>query len=157
MLKNIIKYLFICFSLFLLGGCASTGMIKANAEKTTLVKKFNNPPEWKSGLYLYRYTPLNFGAAIVRSTHLDNFLIARLKHKEFVYLDVNPGEHTIPTESEFGLNELKLLFKAGKKYFVRQYIKMGVFVGGSNLVQMDEAKAKKDLKEDNYKLMEFKK
>lgn len=34
---------------------------------------------------------------------------------------------------------------------------MGVFVGGSNLVQMDETKAKKDLKEDGYKLMEFKK
>ncbi len=36
-------------------------------------------------------------------------------------------------------------------------MKIGVFVGGSNVVQMDEEKAKKDLKEDDYKLVEFKK
>lgn len=34
---------------------------------------------------------------------------------------------------------------------------MAFFVGSSNLVQMDEKKARKDLKEDAYKLMEFKK
>lgn len=58
-------------------------------------------------------------------------------------MDVNLGEHTISTESEFGLNELKLLLKAGKNYFVRKYMKIGVFVGGSNVVQIDEEKLKK--------------
>ena len=66
-------------------------------------------------------------------------------------------ENTVSTESEFGLNELKLLFEAGRNYFVRQYMKIGVFIGGSNAVQMDEEKAKKDLKKDGYKLAEFKK
>ena len=34
---------------------------------------------------------------------------------------------------------------------------MGVFVGGSNIVQVEDEKAKKALKEDSYTLVEFKK
>jgi hypothetical protein len=56
-----------------------------------------------------------------------------------------PGdrEHTISTESEFSPNSLRLLLERGKNYFVRQYIKLGAFVGGADLevIEPEQAKA----------------
>ena len=72
-------------------------------------------------------------------------------------MDVEPGEHIISVESEFSPNKLKILFEKGKNYFVRQYLKIGIFVNGSNVVLMDEEKAKKALKDDDYILVEFRK
>jgi hypothetical protein len=37
------------------------------------------------------------------------------------------------------------MFEAGKNYFIRQYIKMGVFVGGAGLEQVPEEQGKKDI------------
>lgn len=42
------------------------------------------------------------------------------------------------TESEFSPNDLLVKTESGKNYFVRQYIKMGVFVGGAGLELVDE-------------------
>lgn len=50
--------------------------------------------------------------------------------------------HKISTESEFSPNHLLIKADSGKNYFVEQYIKLGVFVGGANLRLVDEAKAK---------------
>ena len=72
-------------------------------------------------------------------------------------MDVEPGEHIISVESEFSPNKLNILFEKGKNYFVRQYLKIGIFVNGSNVVLMDEEKAKKALKDDDYILVEFRK
>ena len=50
--------------------------------------------------------------------------------------------HVISTESEFSPNTLALMIDAGKNYFIRQYIKMGLFVGGADLEAMSEEKGK---------------
>ncbi|WP_297576237.1 DUF2846 domain-containing protein [uncultured Campylobacter sp.] len=158
MFKNIFKFLLLCCGLFLLTGC-STGMVKASPERSALVKEFNNPPEGKAGLYLYKHTAGSFrspGEAL-RTAYLDDQAIAKLKQYYFIYMDVEPGEHTISVESEFSPNKLKILFEKGKNYFVRQYLKIGIFVNGSNVVLMDEEKAKKALKDDDYILVEFRK
>ena len=42
--------------------------------------------------------------------------------------------------------------EAGKKYFVQQYIKPGVFVGGANLKLVDDAQGQKAINE--YRLAE---
>ena len=65
----------------------------------------------------------------------------------YFYKEIEPGSHQISTESEFGYNHLTLETEAGRNYFVRQYIKMGVFVGGSNLEVVSEERAKKDILE----------
>ncbi len=122
-----------------------------------MVKEFNNLPEGKAGLYFYRHTAGNFAFGIIKTAYLDYQAIAKLKHHYFIYMDVEPGEHTISVESEFSPNKLKILFEKGKNYFVRQYLKIGIFVNGSNVVLMDEEKAKKALKDDDYILVEFKK
>jgi hypothetical protein len=37
------------------------------------------------------------------------------------------------------------MFVAGKNYFVRQFIKMGMFVGGAGVEQISEEQGKKDV------------
>ncbi len=64
----------------------------------------------------------------------------------FFFADVESDrEHVISTESEFPPNHLKLYTQANKKYFVRQHIKMGVFVGGADLEAVDEKNGLEDL------------
>jgi hypothetical protein len=35
-----------------------------------------------------------------------------------------------------------MLFESGRNYFIRQFIKMGVFVGGAGVEPVEEAKGK---------------
>jgi len=51
--------------------------------------------------------------------------------------------HKIETESEFSPNTLELVVEAGKNYFIRQFIKMGVLSGGSDLEKMPEDQGQK--------------
>ena len=54
-------------------------------------------------------------------------------------------EHKISTESEFSPNDLLVKTESGKNYFIKQYIKMGAFVGGANLKLVDEKEGKEDV------------
>jgi hypothetical protein len=60
----------------------------------------------------------------------------------FFHTEVSGDEHEVSTEFEFSPNTLKLMFDAGKNYFVRQYIKVGAFVGGADLELIPEAQGK---------------
>ena len=66
----------------------------------------------------------------------------------FFYEEVEGDKfHTISTESEFSPNDLIVKVKSGMRYFIRQYIKFGVFVGGAALELVDEEKGKKEVSE----------
>ena len=57
----------------------------------------------------------------------------------FFYEEILGGkEHKISTESEFSPNDLIIKTEDGKNYFVSQYIKLGVFVGGAGVELVDE-------------------
>ena len=64
----------------------------------------------------------------------------------FFYTQV-PGDksYQIATESEFSPNSFAATLAAGKNHFFRQYIKMGVFVGGANIEAVPEEQGKKDV------------
>ncbi|XOC77871.1 DUF2846 domain-containing protein [Haemophilus influenzae] len=53
------------------------------------------------------------------------------------------------TESEFSNNDLNIKTESGKNYFIRQYIKFGVFAGGANLEQVSEEEGKKAISKLN--------
>ena len=55
-------------------------------------------------------------------------------------------EHKISTESEFSPNDLLIQAADGKHYFIRQYIKLGVFVGGAGLELVDEVEGKQAIR-----------
>lgn len=123
-------------------GCASVDMAsKAESEKA---KQFNPPAEGKAGVYIYRNSFV--GKAIKKDIWVNGTCIGESAPDVFFYTEVEGGKaHKIDTESEFSPNTLELMVDAGKHYFVRQYIKMGVFVGGAGVEQVPEAQGKADL------------
>lgn len=131
-------------SLLLIGTLILTGCAKTTMESDTKseeAKKFINPSKAQSGLYIYRDQGF-FGAALKKSLYVDDKFIGESAPNVFFHKVVDAGKHKISTESEFGKNDLNLTTEGGKNYFIRQYIRMGVFVGGANLEQVSEEKGK---------------
>jgi Protein of unknown function (DUF2846) len=125
-------------SLSVMVGCASVPM--ASKELDAKAKTFAVPSEGKAGLYVYRDSSL--GAALTKKVSLDGQVIGATASKTYFYTEVLPGSRTLATESEFSDNVLGIAVQVGKNYFVRQYIKLGVFVGGANLELVDEKTGK---------------
>lgn len=104
-------------------------------------KKFAEPVQGKAGLYVYRDS--NLGAALKKDIRVDGECLGESAPKVFFYKEVaGDKDHTISTESEFSPNILTLHTKSGKNYFVRQYMKMGLLVGGANLELVEQSKGK---------------
>ncbi|MAY41654.1 MULTISPECIES: DUF2846 domain-containing protein [unclassified Neptuniibacter] len=122
----------------LLTGCASVPM--ASVEEDLAKKQFSAPPPHLAGLYIYRNS--NFGAALKKNILIDGQIIGESAPMTYFYKELEPGTHQLSTESEFSDNALTVAMEAGKNYFVKQYIKMGVFVGGANLEPVDEIEGK---------------
>lgn len=126
-----------------LSGCASVPM--APKEEDAKAKTFEQPSKDVSALYLYRNSFV--GQALTKNISLDGKLIGPTANKVYFLKMVPPGKHTVSTQSEFSDNHLEIETEGGKNYFVRQYIKMGVFAGGANLEIVDEEQGKQDVLE----------
>ncbi len=126
----------------LIAGCASVDM--ATKEESARAKEFNPPRPGNAGVYVYRNSFV--GKALKKDIWIDGKCIGESAPDVFFYAEVE-GEktHKIDTESEFSPNTLELMLAAGKNYFIRQFIKMGVFVGGAGLEQVSEEQGKKDI------------
>ncbi|MCL2459219.1 MAG: DUF2846 domain-containing protein [Desulfobulbus sp.] len=136
------KFVTVLFVPFLLAGCASVP--KENAQQSQLAKQFNPPSNGNAALYIYRSGVI--GAALKKDVWVDDKCIGETAPNIFFYEEVRGDmEHKISTESEFSPNDLSLYTESGKNYFVRQYIKIGVFVGGAGLELIDEANGKAEV------------
>jgi len=94
-----------------------------------------------AGLYIYRTTGV--GGALKKSVWVDGHCVGETAPNVFFYEEVKGGEpHKVSTESEFSPNDLMITTEAGQNYFINQYIKMGVFVGGANLKVVDDTSGK---------------
>ena len=144
MLKKILMLFTLVFSVYL-AGCATVPM--APTADDQLRKQFSAPSEGTAGLYIYRNS--NFGGALTKQLSLDGQLIGATAPMTYFYREVSPGQHTLSTQSEFSDNDLIIKTDQGMYYFVRQYIKMGVFVGGANLELVPEEEGKKGVSECN--------
>lgn len=136
------KLLLVTSVAILLGACAKVPMedIKASNE----AKQFNPPSSSHSGLYIYRDSFM--GQALKKDIWVDDQCIGESAPDTFFYVEVDGGkEHKISTESEFSPNDLYIQTETGKNYFVRQYIRIGLFVGGANLELIDDEEGKKDV------------
>lgn len=126
----------------LASGCTSVPM--APKDQNAQAKQFNAPTSGKAGLYVYRSG--NFGAALKKDVWVDGECVGETAPNVFFYKEVEGDkDHTVSTESEFSPNALTVNTKSGENYFVRQFIKMGVFVGGAGVEVVDEAKGKKQI------------
>ena len=126
-------------------GCASVPM--EGMEETSIVKKFNPPVEGSSGLYIYR--PSSLGGAVKMDVWVDGKCIGESAPYVFFCEEVEGDKsHKVSTESLVVTKDEQLIkVKSGMHYFIRQYIKFGVFVGGAGLELVDEEKGKKEVSE----------
>lgn len=124
----------VIISVSLITGCASVPM--APMEQDSALKVFSPPAADKAGLYVYRNSFV--GQALKKNVYVDRVLLGETANKTYFYKEIAPGEHQISTESEFSDNAITFQAEGGKNYFARQYIKMGVFVGGANLEMVSE-------------------
>lgn len=120
--------------LALLSGCASVPM--ESADKDQALKQFSAPAEGQAGLYIFRDS--NFGGSLKKSVKIDGQVIGETAPKTYFYRSITPGPHVLATESEFSDNTITLEAVAGKNHYVRQSMKMGVFVGGAKLTEVSE-------------------
>ena len=124
-----------------LSGCASVPM--GSKESDAQAKTFAAPSPGNAGLYIFRNSFV--GQALTKTVFVDAKSIGTSANKVYFYKEVPAGKHTISTQSEFSDNALEITVEAGKHYFIRQYIKMGVFVGGANLELVSEEEGKKEV------------
>ncbi|EPW6433341.1 DUF2846 domain-containing protein [Vibrio parahaemolyticus] len=86
------------------------------------------------------------GAALKKYVYVDGECIGETAPGIFFYHEVEGNkEHQVSTESEFSENHLTIYTEEGRNYFVNQYIKMGVFVGGAGVELVDENKGKAEV------------
>ena len=131
----------IAASLFMTG-CASVTM--ATKDESAKAKEFNQPSPGNAGVYVYRNSFV--GRALKKDIWIDGKCVGESAPDVFFYTEVPGGKtYKIDTESEFSPNTLELMLAAGKNYFIRQYIKMGVFVGGAGVESIAEEQGKKDV------------
>jgi len=130
----------VCLILFV--GCATIPM--ESTEKNEMAKSFNPPTDGNAGLYIYRSG--SFGGVLKKDIWVDEKCIGESAPNVFFYEEVQGDEeHKISTESEFSPNDLLLKTDSGNNYFIHQYIKFGVFVGGAGLELVDEETGKKEV------------
>lgn len=120
----------------LFSGCASVQL--EDPAKSEQAKAFAAPSPGKAGLYVYRSTGV--GTAVKRDLWVNGECLGRSAQNVFFYTEI-PGDatHTVATESEFSPNQITVDTQAGENVFVQQYIKMGLFVAGANVKQVDAA------------------
>ncbi|WP_420549926.1 DUF2846 domain-containing protein [Curvivirga sp.] len=127
---------------FFVTGCASVPL--ESGEKSQQVKQLKTPPEGKAGLYIYRKG--FFGGGLKKDVWIDGKCIGETAPDIFFYEEVDADkEYEISTESEFSPNDLIINAKDQMLYFIRQYIKPGLFVHGADLELIDEEKGKQDI------------
>ena len=136
------KAITLSVAIALLSGCASVSM--EAKEKSDTAKTFGPPTPGMAGVYLFRSG--NFGAALKKDLWINGKCVGESAPNVFFYEEVKGGaEHTVSTESEFSPNDLILNAVAGVNYFIRQYIRLGVFVAGANLELVSEEEGKKEV------------
>lgn len=122
-----------------LSGCASVPTMHQTAALEAI---HGNPPEGQARIYIYRDDPL--GQSLYKALYVDGKCLGETAPNTFFYADVEGDkDHFVSTESEFSPNHLFIHTKANEKYFIQQFLKMGVFVGGAALTQVDKNTALK--------------
>ncbi|MBR9753432.1 MAG: DUF2846 domain-containing protein [Gammaproteobacteria bacterium] len=132
---KLLKSISVAVFLSVITGCASVNMTPM--EDSTEAKKFEMPSEGMAGIYIYRRDSM-FGAAIKKDIWINGDCIGETAPGIFFYEQVKGGEdYEISTESEFSPNALNLAVQPGANYYIEQYMKIGMFVGGANLRVVD--------------------
>ena len=134
------KIVFLTTTSVLFAGCASVPT--EQVEVSNVLKQVKAPSANNAGLYIYRSNSM-VGGALKKDVWVDDECIGETARGTFFYHEVLGNiQHKVSTESEFSPNDLMIDTKTGNNYFVKQYIKPGLIVGGAGLKLVPEAEGK---------------
>lgn len=111
-------------------------------EKDEMAKGLT-PAEGKALVYILR--PTAFGALIRMTVKCDTVPIGSTKANNYIYAMLDPGPHTLISHSE-NTFKLDITLEAGKTYYIKQQVKMGIAIAETGLVIIDEQEGQKYLK-----------
>lgn len=133
--------------LLMLSGCITPPTVPiVDSAEAKKAKAFNPPKKGMAGIYLYRKNEY-VGSALKKTLWIDGKCIGDTATGVFFYQEVEGNkDHIISTQSEFSPNDMTFHTDAGKLYFIEQFIKMGVFVGGADLVEREKNVGKEQVR-----------
>ena len=121
--------------------CATVPM--ASAEKDAKAKTFITQPD-KANIYVYRNEL--FGAAVKLDLSLDGKPLGKTVAMSYFAVEVEPGKHTLISTAE-NISTLEVESKAGNSDFIRQEVKMGIWLPRSELQIVDAQVGRKSVLE----------
>ncbi len=101
------------------------------------------PPEGKALVYIIR--PQIQGSLVVFKNYINERYIGATKGRKFLYEILEPGMYTITSKAE-KYNSLELEAEPNKIYFIKQNLKMGIWMMRVQLELINEVKGRKLLK-----------
>jgi len=130
--------IFLGLLISVLSGCANVDT--TSFTESNEAKRFDQPSEGKSGVYVYREDTI-FGAAFKKDVYINGKCLGETAKGVFFYEEVEGDtEHKVSTETEFSPNDVVVYLKSGYNYFFEQYMKLGVFVAGAGIEKVDSEK-----------------
>lgn len=128
-------------------GCAATS--KAPEGKSSEAKTFEAPAD-RGSVFIYR-TGRAVGAAVQLKVKVNNKDAGGTGPGTFFRWDLKPGTYTFASSTAESSAVVKLEVKTGEIYFLRQDARFGLDSGRVTLVEVDDKKGKKEVK--NCKLL----
>lgn len=129
-----------------LSGCTTVKF--SSAEDTSIAKKFNNPSEKNSGIYIYRDGFI--GGMHLQKAWINDDCIGAIARDSFIYKEILGGNiYKVSTSSAIGKNSIQLKTEPGKNYFIRQYLIIGPISGMTYLEEKEESEAIESIKKLN--------
>ena len=110
-------------------------------------------PADKALVYVMRKTML--GHRIHSKLAVNGKWMGVNRGKTYFYFTLDPGEHFFCSESE-NQDYLALTVEAGKTYYLKQRVEMGMWKARTDLAVVDEAKGKKELADLNLSVFTLK-
>lgn len=140
------KRLSVVFFIVLLSGCAATAT-RGNVDDEVMQKQFLKPSQDEVSLYVYRDHEGFFGNDVTtkRKIWVNSKEIGGLIARSYFYIKVPQGITSIETESEFGNNHITFDAIGGRIYFIKQSLKMGVWLAGADVELTHDLKGKENV------------
>jgi len=115
--------------LVMLSGCAPLPL--TNYGQDALMKTFPEPGVENSGLYVFRDTASS--GLLKKRLWLDGEILGDSAMFVFYYKSLEPGTHTLTTQTEFGKSTITFDALASKNTYIRQKIIRGIVIASAEL------------------------
>jgi len=115
----------------------------SNVAVTEIAGKNMTPIGEKATVYVIRNSIV--GSLIRMVVECNGMKIGSTKAKQYLYTLLDPGAYTFVSTTPENKASLDITLEAGKTYYIKQKVKMGIVVARTGLELMNEADAKKAL------------